>query len=61
MNLEVTILSNLVFNERYVRKVLPFLKEEYFTVRPQKVIFSEINEYVTKYDALPSVNTISIE
>ena len=61
MNLEVTILCNLVFNERYVRKVLPFLKEEYFTVRPQKVIFSEINEYVTKYDALPSVNTISIE
>ena len=61
MNLEVTILSNLVFNERYVRKVLPFLKEEYFTVRPQKVIFTEINEYVTKYDALPSVNTISIE
>ncbi len=61
MNLEVTILSNLVINERYVRKVLPFLKEQYFTLRPNKVIFLEINEYVNKYDSLPSVNTLAIE
>ena len=47
MNLEVTILSNLIYNEKYTRKVLPFLKAEYFTVRSYKVIFLEIHEYIS--------------
>ena len=61
MNLEVTILSNLVYNEKYTRKVLPFLKAEYFTDRSHKIIFSEIHEYVSQYDALPSLNALGIE
>ena len=61
MNLEVTILSNLVYNEKYTRKVLPFLKAEYFTDRSHKIIFAEIHEYVSQYDALPSLNALSIE
>ena len=61
MNLEVTILSNLLYNEKYVRKVLPFLKVDYFTDRSHKVIFLEIHEYVSQYDALPSLNAIGIE
>ena len=61
MTLEVTILSNLISNDRYVRKVLPFLKSEYFTVRSYKIIFLEIHEYITNYDSPPSLNALSIE
>ena len=61
MNLEVTILGNLVYNEKYARKVLPFLKSDYFTAREYKVIFLEIHEYISQYDAMPSLNAIGIE
>jgi archaellum biogenesis ATPase FlaH len=61
MNLEVTILSNLIYNDAFARKVLPFLKVDYFTDRSHKVIFLEIHEYITQYDALPSLNAIGIE
>ena len=61
MNLEVTILSNLVYNDKYARKVLPFLKSEYFTAREYKILFLEIHEYISQYDALPSLNAIAIE
>ena len=61
MNLEVTILNNLISNEEFTRKVLPFLKSDYFTVRSYKIIFAEIHEYITNYNALPSLNALSIE
>ena len=61
MNLELTILSNLIYNDKYVRKVLPFLKQEYFTVRSYKVIFLEIHEYITNYNTCPSLNALGIE
>ncbi len=61
MNLEVTILSNLCYHEKYARKVLPFLMKEYFTNREYKIIFLEIHEYISQYDALPSLNALSIE
>ena len=43
MNLEVTILSNLIYNERYTRKVLPFIRQDYFTAREHRIIFLEIH------------------
>ena len=61
MNLEVTILSNLIYNEKYTRKVIPFLKSDYFTTKTYKVIFLEIHEYVGNYNALPSLNALGIE
>jgi len=61
MTLELTILSNLIYNDKYVRKVLPFLKQEYFTVRSYKVIFLEIHEYITNYNTCPSLNALGIE
>ena len=61
MNLEVTILNNLISNEEFTRKVLPFLKSDYFTVRSYKIIFAEIHEYIANYNALPSLNALSIE
>jgi replicative DNA helicase len=61
MNLEVTILSHLIFQQEYTRKVLPFLKQEYFTTRATKVVFIEVHEYVSNYDACPSLNALGIE
>ena len=61
MNLEVTILSNLVFNSEYSRKVLPFIRQDYFNDHSYKIIFLEIHEYITQYDALPSLNALGIE
>ena len=40
--IETTILNNLFFQEDYTRKVLPFLIEDYYTLRTEKIIFSEI-------------------
>jgi len=61
MNIEHTILNNLVYNERYCRKVIPYLKESYFTSRGCQIVFSEISAYISNYDALPSPNVITIE
>ena len=61
MNLESTILSNLVFNEKYVRKVLPFLKSEYFTARSNKIVYLETHEYITNYGSPPSLNALGID
>jgi hypothetical protein len=48
--IEKTTLSNLISNERYARKVLPFIKENYFGVREEKVVFEEITKFVDKYN-----------
>jgi archaellum biogenesis ATPase FlaH len=58
---ETTILNNLFFQEDYTRKVLPFLKEDYFPLRTEKILFSEINKFVQKYNNLPTKEAIIIE
>lgn len=58
---ETTILRNLIFNEEYVRKVLPYLKIEYFQDYAQKVIFFEIFSFVSKYNKLASKEALLIE
>jgi len=58
---ERTILQNLILNEEYSRKVLPFIKEEYFQDSTEKIIFSAILEYADKYKSLPVVEALSIE
>ena len=50
-SIEHSILKNLISNEDYTRKVLPFLKEEYFEDETQKVIFQECREFISKYDS----------
>ena len=60
MNLSQTILKNLIYNEEYCRKVLPFVKEEYFTDNTDKVLFREVNEFILKYNVLPSYETLTI-
>ena len=53
-NITLTILENLIANEEYARKVLPFIKEEYFQDKNEKTIFSEIVSFATKYSKLPT-------
>ena len=48
--LEFLILRNLIHNEEYVRKVLPFIRPEYFENYNEKVIFEEISKFVEEYN-----------
>jgi replicative DNA helicase len=59
--IEQTILSHLAYNEEYSRKVLPFLKEEYFVDPSHKITFKLVNGYINKYNGLPSKEAILIE
>jgi len=59
--IERTALKNLIHNEEYCRKVLPFIKEEYFTDRLEKLLFAEIYKFVNKYNNLPTKESLSIE
>ena len=59
--IERTALKNLIHNDEYARKVLPFLKEEYFTERFDKILFREIHHFITKYNNLPTKEALSIE
>lgn len=61
MALESIILSNLLFNEKFGRKVIPFLKKEYFTDYNERIIFEIVDEYVAKYNNFPSLEALSIE
>ena len=59
--IERTTLSELVGNEQYARKVLPFIKGEYFSDRTERIVFEEIQKFVEKYNALPTKSTLEIE
>ncbi len=61
MVLEQQILSKLIFSEEYLRKTIPFLKEEYFTDWQDKHLYRLIIDYVKKYNATPSISALSIE
>ena len=61
MIVETTILGNLLQNEEYTRKVLPFLKNDYFSRNPEKIIYGTVNDFVTKYNSLPTKEALSIE
>jgi len=59
--LETTILSNLIFNEDYARKVIPFIKEEYFQDGVEKVIFKSIWQYADEYKSAATISALAIE
>lgn len=61
MRIESTILSNLVFNEEYCRKVLPFLKKRYFSERKEAVVFEEINKFFETYNKPITSEILAIE
>jgi len=59
-NLEQTILRNLLSNEEYMRKVLPFIKPEYFE-GIYRTLFREAGKFVAKYNKLPTAESFKIE
>jgi replicative DNA helicase len=61
MNLEKKILKHLIHDEEYTRKVLPFIKSEYFSDQSEKTLFEQIQQYVTKYNTMPSKEALEIE
>ncbi len=58
---EFLILRNLLHNEQYLRKVLPFIKKEYFDDQQQGIIFEEIEKFTTKYNECPTKEVLCIE
>ena len=60
INLEQTILRNLLTNEQYMRKVLPFVKPDYFE-GVYRVLYKEIGKFVGKYNKLPTLEAFKIE
>ena len=60
MKLEQTILKNLIYNEDYLRKVLPFIKDEYFTDKTERMLFTEISEFVSRYNTTPTIEAIGL-
>ena len=61
MNLEHVIFNNLLNNESYARKTIPFLKSEYFHNRNDKVVFELIDSYVGKYNAFPTKEAMLVD
>jgi replicative DNA helicase len=59
--IETTILRNLIFNEDYSRKVIPFIQPDYFEKKTEKVIFEEIVQFIVKYGSAITIEALSIE
>ena len=59
--IETTILRNLVFNEDYARKTIPFIQSDFFEERSEKIIFDEIVSFITKYDSCATLEALNIE
>ena len=61
MRIEKSILSNLIHNDEYCRKVVPFLKNEYFVDRKESIIVSELIKFFNNYDKPASAEILAIE
>jgi replicative DNA helicase len=61
MRIENQIFGNLLTQEAYTRKVMPFLDAKYFTDRTDRVIFEEISKFFSQYNAVPSKDAVKIE
>ena len=61
MRVEQTVLSSLIYDEGFARKVLPFLKQDYFHDETEKVLFLCIEKFIDKYNNLPTKDTLLLE
>jgi len=59
--IELLILRNLIHNEEYVRKVIPFIKAEYFENKNQRVVFEQIFKFVEEYNKPTTKEILCIE
>lgn len=58
--IETLILKNLQNNEDYIRKVLPYLSEDYFFEQSEKVYFNIIKKHMEKYNTIPSLESVAV-
>ena len=61
MSVENTILSNLICNEPYARKVIPFIRTDYFTDKNYQVVLDMITAHYFKFNSVPSKETLAID
>ena len=59
--IEQIILKNLIHNEEYSRKVLPFLNKDYFLESTDKILYEQVNSFINKYNNLPTKEALTIE
>ena len=59
--IEKTTLSNLITNDEYCRKVIPFIKPNYFELKEDRVVFEEIVKFVDKYKKRPTKVSLEVE
>ncbi len=59
--IETLILKNLIHNDEYARKVLPFLNKEYFEEHTDKLLYGHIDTFINKYNNLPTKEALVIE
>ena len=60
LTVEKTILKNLISNEDYVRRVLPFLNESYFSNGSEKTLYKDICTFIDKYNTVPTKEALVI-
>ena len=60
MRIEQTILKNLIQSEQFTRKVIPFLKPEYFADSSEQLVYDEIKSYFEKYTKSPTLEALLI-
>ena len=59
--IEKSVISNLILDEQYFRKTIPFIKDEYFHDQTHKATFRLIDQYVKKYSKQPSTQALLID
>ena len=59
--IETTILRNLLFDEDYARKTIPFIQPDFFEDKSEKIIFEETTSFINKYDSCITVEALNIE
>ena len=61
MRIENAILKHLIYDEDYTRKVLPFIKAEYFSDRTERLVYEQISEFVNQYNTNPTFESLIIQ
>ena len=58
---EATILRNLIYNEDYSRKVIPFIQPDYFEEKIERIVFEEVTKFIVKYGSSITTEALGIE
>lgn len=61
MTTELLILRNLIHNEDFARRTLPYLKSDYFQSRIEKTVYEQVDKFINKYNSLPTKEALTLE